>query len=755
MRRRLVLILFGALTAALVLVPVAWGDLYANLGPGGATSPAVDRYPLDNYVLDTHFSAVKASLTGGVDASGIGPYLAWFIANQLWLITAFCANAIISLFALAFSVDLVNGSPSTAGGGALAPVSDAIHNLYANTLGKPWMEVAILLSGCWAMWRALVQRRYTETASALAMSLLFCLLAMAIVARPDATIGEASKWNNRISTAFLSVTSHGEVASGPAARRAVSDQLFDMLVFRPWVALEFGGTEHCIRRGTGGKDHDPESVTVRPLADDPHEDARALAELHRTGHLLTADKECVDNTIRYPGHFLRYPDGSDDRNAEYDAINKADPSKLPDSDPAKDTYKPAIVDKPATDAMEKGGQYQRLLLALVVFVGELGAMLLLGSLCVSVLMAQMVVLLLAGFSPVALVAAVVPGRGHALFKAWAGQLGTFLVRKAAYSLVLAVLLAITAALQDATSNLGWLLSFAMQSMLYWMVFLNRHKLAGQLIAAVSGQQPERDAQLRKVLGVAFVAWRMRPARRRGRGSGPAPDDREHEDDQSGPDNDDPTAEPPDGPAPAPPSSPPPPDSPWPDDDAPRGPSPDPRAGAPRSPLDPRHGPVRRRRGDDHGRGHDEQVGHDGRGESDGRRHRPARRPSDDDSRPEPVDKRRPTDELRRPAGRRTHTGPAAADESQPRPPAVAAPPSPTDELLADEMRREGGGRRRHGDEADELRHDDARSRRPDDGADELGAYELHREGGARPRRRDDELSAADELRADDDGGARS
>ncbi len=744
MRRRLVLVLLGALAAALVLVPVAWGDLYANLGPGGAMSPAVDRYPLDNYVLDTHFSAVKASLTGGVDASGIGPYLAWFIANQLWLVTAFCANAIISLFALAFSVDLVNGSPSTAGGGALAPVSDAIHNLYANTLGKPWMEVAILLSGCWAMWRALVQRRYTETASALGMSLLFCLLAMAIVARPNATIGEASKWNNRISTAFLSVTSHGEVASGPAARRAVSDQLFNMLVFRPWVALEFGGTEHCIRRATGGKDHDPESVKVRPLADDPHEDARALAALHQTGHLLTADKECVDNTIRYPGHFLRYPDGSDDRNAEYDAINKADPSKLPDSDPAKDTYKPAIVDKPATDAMEKGGQYQRLLLALVVFVGELGAMLLLGSLCVSVLMAQMVVMLLAGFSPVALVAAIVPGRGHALFKTWAGQLGTFLIRKAAYSLVLAVLLAITAALQDATSNLGWLLSFAMQSMLYWMVFLNRHKLAGQLIAAVTGHQPERDAQLRKVLGVAFVAWRMRPARRRGRGTGPAPDDREHEDDQPGPDNDDPTAEPPDGPAPTPPSSPP---------------------DVPRSPLGPRHGSVRRRRGDDHGRvhRHDELAGRDGR-ESDGRRHRPARRPSDDDSRPEPVDKRRPLDgprpdELRRPAGRPTHTRPAA-DEPEPRPPAFAAPPSPTDELLADELRRGDGRRRPRGDEADELRHDDARLRRPDDGADEPCAYELHREGEARPRRRGDEPSVADELRADelragDDGGARS
>ena len=214
--------------------------------------------------------------------------IAYFLANLLWQITAFTANAVIQLFALAFSVDLLNGSPNTAGAGALAPVGDAIHNLYANTLGRPWMEVAVIVAGCWAMWRALIQRRYAETASTLGMSLVYCLLALAIVTKPDATIGQASRWTNEVSAAFLSVTAHGEVTNGPAARRAASDQLFDLLIFRPWVALQFGGTEHCIRKGTGSQQHDPESVAVRPLAADPQADAKARAQLHRDGHLTTA-----------------------------------------------------------------------------------------------------------------------------------------------------------------------------------------------------------------------------------------------------------------------------------------------------------------------------------------------------------------------------------------------------------------------------------------------------------------------------------
>lgn len=261
----------------------------------------------------------------------------------------------------------------------------------------------------------------------------------------------------------------------------------------------------------------------------------------------------MDNTIRYADHFLRYPLGSDDRDAEYEAINRADPSKVPDSDPTKATYKPAVVDKPATDAMEKGGQYQRLLLALVILLGELGTVLLLGSLSVSVLLAQMVVLLLACFAPVALVAGIVPGRGHDLFKNWARHLTTYLARKAAYSLVLAVLLAALAALQGVASNLGWLLSFAMQSMFMWMVFLHRAKLAGTITSAVSGQHPERDTQLRRLLGVAYVARRsVNPARRRGGTSHPAPP---AEGDEPSPPSDEtppPSGPPPTGPSPAPP-----------------------------------------------------------------------------------------------------------------------------------------------------------------------------------------------------------
>jgi hypothetical protein len=97
---------------------------------------------------------------------------------------------------------------------------------------------------------------------------------------------------------------------------------------------------------------------------------------------------------------------------------------------------------------------------------------------------------------VALVAAAIPGRGHDFFKGWLEKLAGYLLRKAAYSLILAVLLAVNGALASATSQLGWLMSFGLQALFFWAVFLQRKTLAEGLIGIATGPgAPGRDASL--------------------------------------------------------------------------------------------------------------------------------------------------------------------------------------------------------------------------------------------------------------------
>jgi hypothetical protein len=128
----------------------------------------------------------------------------------------------------------------------------------------------------------------------------------------------------------------------------------------------------------------------------------------------------------------------------------------------------------------------------VIFAAQLGAFMLLGSLAVAVTLAQILVLLLLAFAPVALVAGVLPGRGHDLFIGWLSRLAAFLIRKALYSLILAVLLAVASALGQATAPLGWLMAFGLQGAFFWAVLLYRRQLLGQLTHATTGPRPGRD-----------------------------------------------------------------------------------------------------------------------------------------------------------------------------------------------------------------------------------------------------------------------
>ncbi|HSS41640.1 MAG TPA: hypothetical protein VLK37_03720 [Solirubrobacterales bacterium] len=493
MRRRVRL--FGralGLGLALVLLahPVASGasDVWGNVAPASPLGAGglFGRYPFDQYSLDQHFDAISASLTGGVDASGLLPMLAYFFAALLWVATSFLANTLITFFSFAFSLDLVNGSSQTGGAGALGPVSAAIRSIYSNVFGGPWLVLAITVIGIWAMWQALVQRRYSETAGALGLSLIYVVCALFFVAQPGTTIGSASKWTNQMSVAFLSIADHGSPSGGTQAKEGAADQLFELLVFKPWVVLEFGGLEHCVLSGTGGEDEDPISAPVRPLSSNPSRDTQ-LARRLASGTEVTADgKVCVNNAAKYASHFLQFGPETDERNGEYEALDHGDSSKLPEADSERKGYRLGVADKPATDAMEEGGQYQRFLLALVVFVGELGAFLLLGSLAVGIILAQVLLLLLLAFAPVALVAAVIPGRGHAFFKGWLERLAGYLLRKAAYSLILAVLLAVAGALASATAAMGWLMSFGLQALFFWAVFLQRKSLAEGLIGIATG-----------------------------------------------------------------------------------------------------------------------------------------------------------------------------------------------------------------------------------------------------------------------------
>ncbi len=107
-------LIFAALALLLAAAPAFAGDVYGNIGPAPqvAGGGIFGRYPITSYQLDQYFPAISVGVLSGVDVSGLAPMIAYFFAQLLWLITAFLANGVITLFAFAFNLDLVNGNGS-------------------------------------------------------------------------------------------------------------------------------------------------------------------------------------------------------------------------------------------------------------------------------------------------------------------------------------------------------------------------------------------------------------------------------------------------------------------------------------------------------------------------------------------------------------------------------------------------------------------------------------------------------------------
>jgi hypothetical protein len=437
-------------------------DVLGNLAPasqlgGGAL---IDRYPLSAYSLDYHVDA------GVTNVDGVPATIAHWAAAQLWSLTSFLIKTVIDLFTWAFSLDLLGG---TSGGGALAPIADAISSIYENVLGETWMVAAIVAAGLWGIWKALVQRRYTETLGALAVSVAFVLIALFFVYQPQQTIGEASRWTNTVSLAFLSGANRGTIDRPEDAKRQVADHLFGTLVYEPWVVLEFGGLGHCV--DTTRKDDDGYPTPVGP-----HDPRRTVCRNHlQAGH---------DGHGGFAPRFLRQPAGSDQRDREYEVLRDGE---LPFPMTRQFAgYQVDKADSPAVDIQQQGGAFQRLTLALVIFVGSLGAVILIGFLSLAVILAQVVALVLLGFAPVALVVGIFPGFGHDFFRGWLGKLATAVFIKALYSLVLAIVVAVSAALAGATDSLGFLFAFGLQTLFFWAIFLYRKQITARLVAVSTG-----------------------------------------------------------------------------------------------------------------------------------------------------------------------------------------------------------------------------------------------------------------------------
>lgn len=493
-RRRTLLVvvvtLVASLLAAITSGAYEGSSFYDNVAPKSQLQgkALIDRYPMFNYGLDSHVGdVVTTSKVGHVPGSGglIGPkdkpgLIDWIFGNTvsqiptgvdpsamfagilflltsiIWYLTLFWTFIANTVFAWAFSLDLLNGA-----NGALAPVARAVQHLYSD-LGS-WLPVSITFLGAWAMW-GIVRGRHGSTFAQLGMTIVCFIIALWIITQPLTTIGGASKWANDASVGVLA-SLNGNGASGDPKTTA-SDRLTHDNIQNAWLVLNFGGLEHCV--DTDNKPVKPKSSSCKTLVN------------HR----------------RYLDRWLSAGvANSDARNLEYQALRDG---KAPPASAINDAGLPAnafagyhitAADKASVDAQQKEGALQRLGFSFFIAGGNFGSNILILALAIGMILSQVLALLLFGFAPVALLLVVAwPGGGQSVFLGWLAKLAFVITRKIWYSLILAIVLTITAAVSGAENELGWGLAYGLQAAFYWMVLIFRKEIYATLLRALPGGQ---------------------------------------------------------------------------------------------------------------------------------------------------------------------------------------------------------------------------------------------------------------------------
>jgi hypothetical protein len=332
----------------------------------------------------------------------------------------------------------------------MSGVRRTLNTLHSEVIGQPWFLAAISVAGLWGIWRGLVQRQATAAITGLLATVGLMLCALVVLARPNDTVGHASRLANDASLGLLAAATAQPLDRPSRSLSEAAQGVFDSLIRDPWCALQFGSVVYC---------------------DEP------TPSIKQSGTVADA--------------WLAHPPGSDERDLEFQLLKG-------DAFYAKDHEDPARV-----RLQEASGTFTRFAILGLVAVGLLGACALLAYLGIRLLLASVLALMLLLFAPAMLLAPAFGESGRATFIAWGKRLVGTLAAKLAYALFLAVVL--TGAAMLRRLDVGWFGTWLLQIAFWWGVLFKRHELIG-FVSVKS--QPERSVGMASSLAHAYYAMQF-------------------------------------------------------------------------------------------------------------------------------------------------------------------------------------------------------------------------------------------------------
>jgi hypothetical protein len=443
------------------------------------------------------------------ESSGSQPatlYSSYGVAGQYWAatnlqcsdMTSLIGNNVASMvFDIAKSIDRVTITvyQSAAGEGILSWLTNVVDKLISslgNAIYFPYLAAVVIIGAIWLAWQGLIRKRATRTIEGTIWMVVACAAAIWLIGRPADFTGAGTAVSNGISqslnTAFSKLPAPSQSNCLPVARNDPqvqsanfnfssgngivaenADELWTVLVCKPWLAGEFGTTSF----GSTGDSQTPVNIYGRQLLW-----AQAIATNETPTTALIQAKQATYSGIAT-------------------SIQQKDPGIYP---------------------LFQGKQWTtRLEIAFAALFAAAIAGVLVLLIAVTLILLKLGFLLLLVVGPFFLLIGTHPGFGRVVALRWFEMLVGLLLKQAAVALVLSVLLyAYSLIMGTSDTVLPWALKILMIALVTIAVFIYRRPFQ-HLFSAVgygmigSTERAEIDMQRyratvrQNTLGAAAVA----------------------------------------------------------------------------------------------------------------------------------------------------------------------------------------------------------------------------------------------------------
>jgi len=407
--------------------------------------------------------------TPGSQPTGVTLYDHYAMAGQYWAayglqcsqMTSLIGNNVAGMvFDMAKSLDRVTITvyQSAAGPNILTWLSSSVDNLIkalGNAIYFPFLAPVVIIGAIWLAWQGLIRKRATRTIEGTIWMVIACAAAIWLIGQPQDFTGVGTTVSNGVTSvlndAFAnlpagpsgagsnclpiqqndpdSVTSNYAFTSGSGLVDENANELWSVLVCKPWLVGEFGTSEYA-PMGSAAANTNVVNEYGRSLLF-----AQAVATNETSSPALTQEKQAV-----YNGIAMRLQ-----------------------------------AQNPAVYSLFQGDQWTtRLEIAFTALFAAVAAGLLVLLIALTLIILKLGFLLLLVAGPFFLIVGVHPGFGRVIAIRWFEMLVGVLLKQVAVALVLSVLLYCYSLIMSTTDQqLPWALKIMMIALVTVAVFIYR------------------------------------------------------------------------------------------------------------------------------------------------------------------------------------------------------------------------------------------------------------------------------------------